>query len=165
MLTVFFRYFLTILTISGLFAGCAPIYAQEVNQPFITIQTDSVVVAENESIVALTLIIDNNNPLPFKGTIDLISPDGIRLLGKDNISLTIDRNSKIFYPIRLSVSKEVPAGESSLQLQLIDRDANIVAGFNSKLIIGSKRQVQLFNHRPNELMKQIGDSLTVSVML
>src|SRR5690606_38036716 len=42
---------------------------------------------------------------------------------------------------------------------------NIVASFNSKLIIGSKRQVQLFNHRPNELMKQIGDSLTVSVML
>src|SRR5690606_30494588 len=161
MLTVFFRYFFTIFTISGLFAGCASIYAQEINQPFITIQTDSVVVADNESIVALTLIINNNNPLPFKGTIDLISPDGIRLLGKENISLAIDGNSKSFYPIRLSVSKEVPAGESKLQLQLVDSVANIVARFNNKLVIGTKRQVQLFNHRPNELMKQIGDSLTV----
>ncbi len=140
-----------------------PSQAQESNQPLFSIQTDSVFTAENESLVALTLILNNNTSSPFSGKLSLSNVSGINLIGGAKIAIAA--NSKIYYPIRLSIGKEVPAGESLVSINLVDSLDQVQARFSSKLLVASKRKVQLINFRPNEIMQQVGDSLAVSVLL
>lgn len=140
-----------------------PSKAQENHPPLFSIQTDSVFTAENESLVALTLILSNNTDSPFTGKMSLSTIRGINLIGGAEIN--IDANSKIYYPIRLSVGKEVPAGESLMSLHLLDSVDQVKAQFASRLLVASIRKVQLINFRPNEIMQHVGDSLAVSVLL
>src|SRR5690606_31544502 len=83
----------------------------------------------------------------------------------ETITINIDANSKIYYPLRLSVNKNVPAGETLINLMLINNNDQIQSSFSSKLIIALKKQVQLTNYRPTELMQSVGDSLTISTLL
>jgi hypothetical protein len=140
-------------------------YAQE-NQPApFSIQTDSVIYSENGAVVALTLVLANNTNADFSGTLDLKSVQGLQMIGKDNISIAIDAGKKSFYPVRLSVGKEVPAGESPVALLLTEASGMVRAQFTSKLVITAKKQVRLIAYRQNELMRQVGDSLDISVLL
>lgn len=140
-------------------------FAQENELPSISIKTDSTFFAENGSLAALTLAIENENQAAFNGKIELKTIDGINLIGKENISISLDAKSKIYYPIRLSVNKNVPAGETPVILQLVDINKQVKATFTSKLIVQSKKQVQLISNRPTELMQNVGDSLSVSALL
>jgi hypothetical protein len=139
-------------------------YAQE-NRQQLTIQSDSSLVAENGSIVALTLVIENSDSSLFTGHISLSAVPGINLLGRDNAEVTIGADSKTFYPIRLFVNNEVPAGESLVHINLLDSLGQVQAQFTSRLRVEPKREVRLINHRSTELMQHIGDSLSVSVLL
>lgn len=155
------RSFLYVVTLSVLCSFSSQ--AQEDHQPLFSIQTDSIFLAENESLVALTLILTNNSPSPFKGKLSLSTVAGIELVGGSEIH--IGANSKSYYPIRLSVGRDVAAGESLVSIYLVDTLDQVKAQFLTKLIVAAKRKVQLINFRPNEIMQQVGDSLSVSVLL
>jgi len=162
------RYFLftpvSIITLS-LFSFIHTSYAQsEIQRPF-TITTDSVIFAENESLVVLTLTLENKSLQLFNGKIKLRTATGITIFGNEEIKINIDANSKIYYPIRLSINKNVPAGKTLINLMLINNNDQIQSSFISKLITELKKQVQLTNYRPTELMQYVGDSLTVSTLI
>lgn len=140
-------------------------YAQNGLQRLFTISTDSVFFAENESLIALVLTLENKSMEPFNGKIELKTATGITLVGNETITINIAADSKIYYPIRLSVNKNVPAGETLINLMLINNNDQIQYSFSSKLIIALKKQIQLTNYRPTELMQSIGDSLTISTLL
>src|SRR5690606_7689807 len=91
--------------------------------------------------------------------------EGVNLLGKENISINLDSNSTIYYPLRLSIGKNVSAGETMILLQLLDVNNAVKTQFKTTLIVQSKKQVQLIGNRPTELMQNVGDSLTVSALL
>lgn len=140
-------------------------FAQESSKRLLTIQSDSTLVAENGSLVALTLVIENSGSSHFTGHISLSAIPGINLLGRDNAEVNIDAASKTFYPIRLFVNNEVPAGESFVRINLVDSLGQIQTQFINKLRVEPKREVRLINYRSTELMQNIGDSLSVSVLL
>lgn len=140
-------------------------FAQEDELSSISIKTDSTFFAENGSLAALTLAIKNESQAVFNGKIEVKTIDGVSLIGKENISISVDAKSKIYYPIRLSVNKNVPAGETSVILRLVDINNQIKATFTSILVVQPKKQVQLMSNRPTELMQNVGDSLTVSALL
>jgi hypothetical protein len=139
--------------------------AQGNNQKLLTIQTDSILVAENGSLISLTLILDNPDSSPFNGKILISAITGISLLGNEVAEVNIAAASKIYRPIRLFINNEVPAGESLIRINLLDSLSQIQAQFRSKLRVESKREVRLINFRSTELMQHVGDSLSVSVLL
>src|SRR5690606_22941163 len=93
------------------------------------------------------------------------SVQGLQIIGKANITISIAAGARTFYPVRLSVGKEVPAGESPVVLQLVDNKKDVSAQFLSKLNISPKKQVRLITYRQNEIMRHVGDSLDISVLL
>lgn len=145
--------------------GTREVYAQQRQPSSYLIQTDSLINAENGSVVALTLVLENNTTSDFTGSIDLKSVQGLQIIGKANITISIAAGARTFYPVRLSVGKEVPAGESPVVLQLVDNKKEVSAQFLSKLNISPKKQVRLITYRQNEIMRHVGDSLDISVLL
>ena len=154
-----FLFLLLLLSLASLALG------QTSNQSSVLIKTDSIFFANNESIASLTLNLENNSEDPFQGKIQLETVDGITLLGRESIPIDLDPNSKIFYPLRIAVGSNVPAGETAIPIKLLDDNDVMKAAFMSHLIIQSKKQVQLIGTRPTELMQYIGDSITVSALL
>lgn len=140
-------------------------FAQENNLSSFSIQTDSLFFAENESLASLTIILKNDNQTPFTGRITINTIDGIALIGQEKSSIQIDAHSRLYYPIRLSIGKGVSAGNTLVLLQLLDDNDSVKAQFTSKLVVQPKRQVQLINNSPAELMQNVGDSLVVSAVL
>lgn len=140
-------------------------FAQTISNSSFFIHTDSTFVAENGSLVALTITLNNNNSTSFVGRIELKSIDGISLIGQEINRIELESNSKLFYPIRLSIGKNVPAGETKVLLNLVDENNKIQAQFTSLLNVQPKKQVQLISNRPTELMQNIGDSLSISALL
>ena len=156
------KIFITLFSLSFL---CAIGFAQESSVPAFSIQTDSVVVAENGDLVRLTIKLKNEGSTPFSGRLALKTIDGIKLIGQTASSIQIAPNSQQFIPIRISIGNEVPAGESAVQLVLIDNDKIEKAQFTTTFSLQPKRQVNLSVHNPNQLMQHVGDSLKVQVQL
>ncbi len=142
-----------------------PTYAQENSRHVLTIQSDSNLIAANGSLLALTLVIENSGPSLFTGQISLSAIPGINLLGRGNAEVSIDADSKIFYPVRLFVNNEVSSGESLVHINLLDSLGEVQGQFTSRLRVEPKREVRLINYRSTELMQHVGDSLSVSVLL
>ncbi len=140
-------------------------FAQQSDVATLAIQTDSVVVANSGDLVPLALQLHNNGSVPFSGKLLLKSLDGVLLIGQTASAIDIDAHAQKFIPIRISISNNVPAGNSAMQLLLIDHKNNLVAQFTTQLTIQSKRRVQLSAHHPNVIMQHLGDSLKVQVLL
>lgn len=162
-LRVYFLSSLTLLCVLG--TTVYGVFAQEITRHPLSLQMDSVVFAENESLVALTLALTNQTDDPFIGRVVLQSSSGVQVVGNRD-TVTVDAKSSVYYPLRLVITKEVPAGETPMILELIDAENDQQrAVFRSKLVIAVKKQVQLINHQPTQLMQHVGDSLAVSVLL
>ena len=144
---------------------CATGFAQENSSSAFLIETDSEIVAKNEDLVPLTIQLKNGSSTPFDGKIEIQTIEGIQLIGQTANTIHMDANVKMFIPVRISISKSVPAGESDILFKLMDENNITKAQFTTTLTINPKRQVQLSAHNANELMQHVGDSLTVSARL
>lgn len=144
---------------------CAIGFAQGAGVPAFSIQTDSVVVANNGELVPLTVKLKNEGEATFDGKLVLKTIDGIKLIGQTASSIHIDSQAQKFIPIRISIGNDVPAGESVVQFVLMDHNNSPKAYFTTTLTVKSKKLVQLSVHNPNQLMQHVGDSLKVQVQL
>ena len=144
---------------------CATGFAQENVASAFLIETDSEIVAKNEDLVPLTIQLKNGSPSSFEGKIEIQTIEGIQLIGQTVNAIHIDGNGKMFIPVRISISKSVPAGETEIVFNLNDNNNNTKASFTTTLTVNPKRQVQLSAQNANELMQHVGDSLTVSARL
>ena len=121
--------------------------------------------AKNDDLVPLTIQVQNNSSAPFKGKLVLKTVDGIRMIGQSADSIAMEANSKRFVPVRIAISRSAPSGDSDLVFALVDDRGNTKAQFTTQLTIESIRKVQLSAYEPNQLMQNVGDSLTVSAQL
>ena len=153
------------LILLSLFFTCAIGFAQKITPSIFSIETDREIVAANEDLVPLTIQLKNGSSASFDGKIVLKTIDGIQLIGQSANAIHLDADSKSFIPVRISISKNVPAGKTDILFALVDNDNNTKAQFTTTLTIQSKRQVQLSVHNPNQLMQNVGDSLSVSALL
>lgn len=144
---------------------CAIGFAQGTGASVLSMQTDSVMVANNGDLVPLTVKLKNNGETSFNGKLMLKTIDGIKLIGQTASSIHIDPHSQKFIPIRISIGNDVPAGKNVVQFVLVDANNSPKAYFTSSLTVKSKKQVQLSVYNPNQLMQHVGDSLKVQVLL
>ncbi|MDD2475682.1 MAG: carboxypeptidase-like regulatory domain-containing protein [Dysgonamonadaceae bacterium] len=144
---------------------CAFGFAQKNVPSVFLIETDSEIVAKNDDLVPLTIQLKNGSTSPFDGKIEIQTIEGIQLIGQTVNAIHIDGNAKMFIPVRISISKSVPAGKTDIMFKLIDNNNITKAQFITTLIVNPKRQVQLSAQNANELMQHVGDSLTVSARL
>ena len=154
----------TIILLSLLFF-CTIGYAQESGVSAFSIQTEREIVAANEDLVPLTIQLNNGGSTPFDGKIEIQTIDGIKLIGQTANTIHLDANAKMFIPIRISISKSVPAGKTDILFNLVDENNSTKAQFTTTLTVNAKRQVQLSANNANELMQHVGDSLKVSALL
>lgn len=129
------------------------------------IETDKEVVAKNDDLVPLTIQLQNNSEASFSGKLMLKNMDGIQMIGQSADAIAMEANSKRFVPVRISISRSAPSGDSDLVFALVDDRGNTKAQFTTKLSIQSIRKVQLSAYEPNQLMQNVGDSLIVSAQL
>lgn len=144
---------------------CTIGFAQESDASAFSIETDKEIVAANGDLVSLTIQLQNNSSTPFSGKVVLRTVDGIQMIGQSADAVMMEANAKRFVPVRISISKNVPSGNTDMVFALIDDRGNTKAEFITTLTIQSVRKVQLSAYEPNQLMQNIGDSLTISAQL
>ncbi len=144
---------------------CTNTFAQESGVSLFSIETDKKIVAKNDDLVPLTIQLQNNSSTTFNGKIVLKTVDGIRMIGQSADAIVMEPNSKRFVPVRIAPSRSVPSGDSDLVFALEDDNGNTKAQFSTKLTIQSISKVLLSAYEPNQLMQNVGDSLTVSAQL
>lgn len=148
-----------------LFCFVASSIAQENTLSNFSIITEKEIVAQNEELVSLTIQLKNSSSTPFEGRLELQSPEGVQLIGQVTNKISIEANSNIFLPVRLSISRIVASGSNNIIFNLIDRANTTKAQFTSTIIINPKKEVRFSAHQQNQLMQHVGDSLTVSALL
>lgn len=141
------------------------VYAQVGGETTIAILTDRVIDAQNESIVSLALQLSNQAPQAFHGYLRLKEVDGITIVGRDSIPVALDQKSSLYFPIRLSIGRSVPAGNTPVTIQLFDETNKLASSFTSDLLIQSISKVRLLSQPSTQLMTHVGDSIEVSAML
>ena len=144
---------------------CTTSFAQENGASDFSIETDKEIVAANGDLVSLTIQLQNNSSTPFNGKIVLKTVDGIQMIGQSADAVQMETNAKRFVPVRISISKNVASGNTNMLFALVDDRGNTKAEFTTTLTIQSVRKVQLSAYEPNQLMQNVGDSLTVSAQL
>ena len=121
--------------------------------------------AKNDDLVPLTIQLQNNSNGTFSGKLILKTVDGIQMIGQSADAIAMEPNSKRFVPVRIAISRSAPSGRSDMVFALVDDSGTTKAQFTTQLTIESIRKVQLSAYEPNQLMQNVGDSLTVSVQL
>ena len=140
-------------------------FAQESGASVFSIETDKEIVAKNDDLVPLTIQLQNNSTTSFSGKLVLKIVDGIQMIGQSADAIAMEANSKRFVPVRIAIGRSAPSGDSDMVFALLDDSGNTKAQFTTKLTIQSIRKVQLMVYEPNQLMQNVGDSLTVSTQL
>ncbi|NLA62421.1 MAG: hypothetical protein GX857_04240 [Bacteroidales bacterium] len=144
---------------------CTTAFAQESSASVFSIETNKEIVAKNDDLVPLTIQLQNNSTSSFSGKLVLRTASGISMIGQSADAIAMEPNSKRFVPVRIAISRSAPSGNSDMVFALIDDSGNTKAQFTTQLTIESIRKVQLMAYEPNQLMQNVGDSLTVSAQL
>lgn len=138
--------------------------AQAQNSAAATISTDSVINIGTEKLISLSIRV-NAGDEAFKGQITPILPSGFGLVSDQPIKVNVAKNEHTFYPFRFLVLQNADIKISQMSFQLEDNTGKVVAMFKAKVNMLPQRAVELSILSPSVLLKQVGDSLNVKVMV
>lgn len=131
----------------------------------LTISSDSVINIGREKLVSLSIRVTNSESTDFKGQITPVLPKGFGLVSDQPINVKVAKQTHIFYPFKFLVLQNADTKISEMAFQLQDTAGKTVAQFHAKVNMLPQRAVELAVLNPSILLKQVGDSLNLKVMI
>lgn len=140
-----------------------PSFAQ--NSSEIKISTDSLVNIGREKLISLSIRIDNNSDQDFEGHIMPVLPKGFGLVADQPIKVKVQKKAHTFYPFKFLVLNNADAKTNQMVFQLHDLNNALRAEVKTSISMLPLRATELIVLTPSILLKQIGDSLTVNLLI
>jgi len=162
------HYLHILLTVSlfGLFAvPASAVQQQTVMQGAYGLVADSLVTGTNGDIVGITVALESSASDTVKGSLRIVVPMGVQVLGNRMRELELAAAGKRYVPIKLQLGADAVAGEYPVIIQWTDVSGQVLAHMQTTLRIQPKRSVWLQALTANELMRQVGDSLSIRVLI
>ncbi|GEM_PF-662509 len=158
--------FLVTAGLFGLLAVSTAVGQQPVaQQPAFNLDVDSVVSGANGDIIGLTVALANDAASAVAGQLHLVLPDAVRLLGSRAPGVQLAARSRQYLPVKLQVNATAAAGQYPIVIQWTDTAGHIQTSAQTMLHVLPKRAVWLQALNANELMRQVGDSLSIRVLV
>jgi len=140
-----------------------PSFAQ--NSTECKISTDSLINIGREKLISLSIRIDNNSDQDFEGHITPVLPKGFGLVADQPIKVKVLKKTHTFYPFKFIVLNNADAETSLMVFQLHDLNNTLRTQFKTSISMLPLRATELTVLTPSILLKQIGDSLTVNLLI
>lgn len=129
-----------------------------------SMSSEKSIAVTNEELVTLILKIENKSDLEGDFQIETSGNQYLRML-KTSTAISLGAKEKTFIPIKFLVTKNQPAGKTSVSFKLRDQSQNILAETSTTLTIAPKRVLKISTHDPQEIIYQIGDSLRIKTQV
>lgn len=158
--------YIGLFTAVGLLAATTVLGKQQqplVQQSIYSLAVDSLVTATNGDIVGLTAALANRGTDSVGGRLDILIPPTVRVLGNTAPKVNLVPGGKLYLPVKLQMSADAAAGQYPLTIRWVGPSGEVLASAQTALIIQPKRAVWLQALHTNELMRQVGDSLSIAV--
>jgi hypothetical protein len=131
----------------------------------LNISTDSVINIGREKLVSLSIKITSDQGSNFKGQIVPVLPQGFGLVSDQPIKISVLKNTQTFYPFKFLVLQNADTKIRQMTFQLKDSTGKVVSQFKAKVNMLPQRAVELAVLNPSVLLRQVGDSLNLKVMI
>lgn len=143
---------------------CFCLFAKAQDDSALKISTDSIINIGREKLVSLSIRVSAGET-DFKGQIVPVLPRGFGLVSEQPIKVIVAKNAHTFFPFRFLVLQNADAKISQMDFQLQDDAGKVVATFKASVNMLPQRAVELAVLNPSILLKQVGDSLNLRVMV
>jgi len=138
---------------------CMMVSAQ--HAPAVDMEIRSEPGAEGRHIMDLTVVLKNKEQVPFKGKINIHTPDGIRVTAANGITAALDPGETVFLPVKIIVSNNAVAGEKSIAFHLTDLQNNTVAESSATFKVAENTSLRILAENPVLYINNMKDSVEV----
>ncbi|UKT62970.1 hypothetical protein [Pedobacter mucosus] len=131
----------------------------------VKISTDSLISIGREKLISVSIRIDNTSKQDFEGQIAPILPKGFGLISEQTIKIRLAKKAHAFYPFKFLVLSNADAHTQEMRFQLQNLNGEMLSQVTSKVALLPIRATELVVLNPSIMLKQIGDSLSINVLV
>lgn len=117
----------------------------------------------NGEIVGMTLALANAGADSVHARLQFSVPSGLTVLGNASPLVKLGGDGKLFLPIKLQVASDAPAGTHELAIRAFSANGELLATTAVAVNVQPKRAVWLQPLSTQELMRHVGDSVSVRI--
>lgn len=129
--------------------------------PAIDMEIKSESGTEGQHIMDFTVVLKNTEQRPFKGKINIHTPEGIRVAVPNGITAELNAGETVFLPVKLIVSNNAVAGEKVVAFSLTDLQNNIVSEKSAAFKVAENISLRIIAENPVQYINNIRDSVEV----
>lgn len=134
-------------------------YAQQ-NSP-VEMTVTSSISKNKHSLIQATVSLYNNTAHDFSGSIQIVTPAGFRSVSGNNIDVEVPAYERRFLPLNILVLNEARSGESSIQVNLTDKQSNGISSTSIKHHVKENNNIQLISNKPLHFIRDPNDSISI----
>lgn len=116
-----------------------------------------------QNLIDLVVALDNIEEQLFDGYIKIKTPEGFRSISGEQIQVHLDAQSKTFVPIKILFQNIAQAGNSSVEVSLLDRDLKVLQTEYFTQKIEENNNLRLSTDYPMVFINNPNDSIAVQV--
>ncbi|MCJ8152665.1 hypothetical protein MKJ01_02670 [Chryseobacterium sp. SSA4.19] len=134
-------------------------HAQQIPDVSMEIRSESGTSENN--IIDLTVILKNNSKIPFKGKINVNTPQGFKAVSFSGINVDLDAGEGVFLPVKILVNNNAVSGEKKIDFNLIDQQEHAVSEKFITYHVAEKNTLRITAENPVIYMNNTRDSVEV----
>ncbi|WP_294315923.1 hypothetical protein [uncultured Chryseobacterium sp.] len=135
------------------------ISAQQI--PGIDMEVRSESGTEGHNIMDFTVVLKNKGQMPFRGKINIQTPEGIRIAAANGIETELDPGETVFLPVKIIISNNAVAGDKTLVFSLADRQSKAVSEKSATFKVAQDTALRIIAENPILYINNMKDSVEV----
>ena len=141
----------------------AVLHAQQ--KELVSISVDSLVEIGNDKLLSLSVKVSNSSASAFDGFISPVLPQGYKKVGEPVLRIKIPAGGHSYFPLKFLVLNTANAGNAKIIFNLTDLNAALLASSSATVNLPLVRATALVVSTPSILLKSVGDSIVLKVMV
>ena len=113
------------------------------------------------NLVDFTIVLKNNEQVPFKGKINIHAPEGIRPASFNGIATELGPGETVFLPVKMVVSNQAAAGTKKIQFDLTDPDNTLISEKTAAFTVAENTLLRITAENPVLYINNMRDSIEV----
>lgn len=138
-------------------------YAQQPG--LVQISADTLIELGSEKLISLSVKVTNASPLSFEGIVSLEAPQGYKKVGEPSLKISLAAGAHAYFPFKFLILNSAMSGQGEIRFSLADQTGKIVSRSAALLNLPAVRASGLLIATPNLLLKNIGDSLNIKIIV
>lgn len=134
-------------------------------QHHVSLIAEDVVHVSETKLLSTSVQVVNNSKEEFRGEISALLPAGYSKIGDEKVRVSVAAGGKTYYPFKFLILNEAAGGESAIKFILKDSGTSIISTADQKITLPIQRMAELILTTPGILLKNIGDSLKMKVLV